>query len=388
MMSEYDYELPDDRIAKVPLKDRASSKLLVAGQGGMETRTFRDLPSLLPKDSFLVLNESKVILARVAVNKKTGGGAEIFCLDPLEPSRDPAVALATHDPVVWNCLVGGKKIVQGDVLMAGDVQFTILKKNGNEAEVRIQWADRQKTFGEILEAIGKIPLPPYLKRDPVAEDQVRYQTVYAKQEGSVAAPTAGLHFTDQVFEDLRKHGHQVEKVCLHVGAGTFKPVSAEDVKDHTMHAERFEVSLQFLKSLHAHLKSGAPVVAVGTTSLRTLESLVWLNERNFAPQWAWKDQPKSDPVQAIGALIKRLEVQNQSKLIAETQILIAPGYDFRIASCLVTNFHQPRSTLLLLVSAFLGDQKGGWKRVYDYALSQGYRFLSFGDSSLLFLGCG
>lgn len=403
LIADYEYALPDERIAKVPLEDRASSKLLVAGPKGIQTHLFKEIPDLLPPKSLVVLNQSKVILARIPVSKKSGGAAEVFCLDPVHPSHDPAITLASKTEVIWNCLIGGKKISEGDILSTDvedtRVQFQIQKKTGNEARVQIRWSPSGTSFGDVLEKIGKLPLPPYLKRDPVDQDQIRYQTVYAKQEGSVAAPTAGLHFTDSVFESMRAKGQSIQKVCLHVGAGTFKPVSSEDANDHAMHAERFEVEIEFLKKLHAQLTSEDPVVAVGTTSLRTLESLVWIGRQilsdaqspYFVSQWAWKD-PKlassGSAVQSIAALITDLESKGQSRLIAETQIMIAPGYAIQVAQALVTNFHQPRSTLLLLVATFLGDARGGWKKVYEYALENGYRFLSFGDSSLLFLGCG
>ena len=406
--SDLDYPLPPESIPDRPLPDRAASKLLYvqASKGSVEHRQFRELPDLLPPHALLVVNNTRVIHARIPVSKPTGGAAEILCISPVAPSRDPALALQARGESTWECLVGGKNIPAGMTLSQSwdgiTLQAEILERRQAEATVRLRWQPANLTLGEFLNQVGKIPLPPYFKRAAESSDEQRYQTVYSKQEGSVAAPTAGLHFTAEVLDQLQAREIGVESVTLHVGAGTFKPVEVEEVEEHPMHAERIDVSIETLRRVRHQLQTGHPVVAVGTTSMRTLESLYWTGVRELRgefleeglpelllDQWDWKrlsaqGAPVSAPVSgadALGALISALETRKETRLQGQTRIMIAPGYPFAICSGLVTNFHQPRSTLLLLVAAFVGKEL--WRRMYAEAIAKGYRFLSYGDSSLL-----
>lgn len=392
---EYRYHLPPERIAAHPLDDRSAAKLLVAREGGgaLEHRSFQDLPSLLPRGALLVINETRVIHGRLPAQKATGGAAEILCLHPLLPSPDPAVALATRGECTWRCLVGGKNIKVGDTLAVPalpGVRAAVLDRPGAEAVVHFSWSGHE-TFAELLGRAGQVPLPPYLKREATEADKSRYQTVYAKAEGSVAAPTAGLHFTPEVLADLRARGMGLEAVTLHVGAGTFKPVEALRAGDHDMHGERVSVAVKTLRALQAALGRGEPIVAVGTTSLRTLESLYWLGVKvlrgeesvTSLGQWEWVmlgSSPLPEPAAALAALIALCEREERSAFEAVTHLMIVPGYEFQMPLGLITNFHQPESTLILLVAAFLPRL---WRQVYDEALLREYRFLSYGDSSLL-----
>ncbi len=394
-IKDYDYPLPNERIAKFPLATRDVSKLLTYKQGKIGASQFHSLDQHLPAKSVLVFNETRVIRARLLFRKKTGALIEIFCLEPMGAISDFQLAFQQQGEVGWKCMVGNAKRWKEESLereLTVDGQPLILRARKLEKledgfKIQFSWEPHTIVFSEIIEQSGLIPLPPYMNREAVAEDATRYQTVYARYDGSVAAPTAGLHFTDALFEKLGSRGIKTEKLTLHVGAGTFKPVSAEHIADHSMHTEKIVVSLDTLRNLHMLVPQ--PIIPVGTTSMRSLESLFWMalklqnGDSGFSvDQW--------DPYQlnvpetfnaekALSILITYLEKENLDNLKGETRLMIAPSYKFRLAKGLITNFHQPKSTLLLLVSAMLGDD---WKEVYQYALDHDFRFLSYGDSCL------
>ena len=394
-IAEYDYPLPDERIAKYPLPKRDSSKLLLYNAGDVSEDTFTSLPTYIPKNSLMVFNNTKVIQARLRFKKATGATIEVFCLEPEQPSDYLQVFQQTKS-CVWQCLVGNSNRWKGGVLSQeikiADSTVTLCVERVSEAaavnSVRFTW-DGGCSFAELLEAAGELPIPPYLNRRTEENDTKTYQTVYSKVKGSVAAPTAGLHFTPAVLEALKTSGIDCEEVTLHVGAGTFKPVKSDIIAEHEMHEEYIEVRLELLKKI---ITAGGTAVAVGTTSVRTLESLYFIGEAvkenpSLSPaelhvgQWTpYNREHTLSTLEALDALVVYMEKNNLVSLHAHTQIMIAPGYTFRIVKAIVTNFHQPKSTLLLLVSAFV---KGDWKKIYDYALSRDFRFLSYGDSSLL-----
>ncbi|WP_210487011.1 S-adenosylmethionine:tRNA ribosyltransferase-isomerase [Rufibacter aurantiacus] len=398
-ISDYTYNLPEERIAQFPLENRDQSKLLLYKNGRISDAQFKDLPSALPFNSLLVFNDTKVVQARLRFQKSTGGMIELFCLEPLEPVREVQQAMQQTYSVVWKCLVGNNKrwrdgrleMPLGPYPADGMLWAERLAPAEEGFAIHFTWSPGHRTFAEILALAGLLPLPPYMNRDAQQTDQERYQTVYASEAGAVAAPTAGLHFTPEVLEQVSAKGHQQAFVTLHVGAGTFKPVKAELMEYHYMHGEQLSVSRAFLHQLLHH--GVKPVIAVGTTSMRTLESLYWLgtglslgilpqeSDELLVPQWFPYEVRTTLSVQeALETLIQHLDRQGLSHLQATTRILIAPGYQFKICTGLVTNFHQPQSTLLLLVSALIGPS---WQKVYKHALANGYRFLSYGDSSLL-----
>ncbi|MBQ1177016.1 MAG: S-adenosylmethionine:tRNA ribosyltransferase-isomerase [Paludibacteraceae bacterium] len=391
-MCNYGYDLPDSRIAKYPLSERDSSKLLFYNKGAIATQTFKDLPTLLPKHSCLVFNNTKVIQARLQFFKQTGSRIEIFCLEPLVPSAYDLVFQQTAT-CTWKCMVGNLKKWKADALVKQVeikgaplcLQAERLQTNGNTSSIRFTWDREDCTFAEVLDAFGELPIPPYLNRDTEESDKTTYQTVYSKIKGSVAAPTAGLHFTDAVLNDVEKAGSKRCEVTLHVGAGTFQPVKSEQIGGHTMHTEVIEVKRDSIALLQQQLGS---IVAVGTTSVRTIESLYYLgcrvasgNTEMVVEQWEpYQDAATLSAYDALQALLDYLDAQGASTLHASTRIIIVPGYTFKLVKALVTNFHQPHSTLLLLLAAFVGED---WRRIYQYALANDYRFLSYGDSSLL-----
>ena len=394
-INDYDYPLPDERIAKFPLPQRDSSKLLVYRNGTLTERRFADIGDELPEDTLFVFNNTKVVRARLIMHKESGARVEVFCLEPHAPA-DYERAFAERGECEWSCIVGNlKKWKDGAVQIPfewGGESYTlrayIAERGTREHIVRFEWS-APMSFGELLEYLGRIPIPPYLNRESEEIDNTRYQTVYSRFEGSVAAPTAGLHFTRPLIESLRERGFSFGEVTLHVGAGTFLPVKDENAAEHPMHTEHFEITLDVLRLLRA--KAGR-VTAVGTTSVRTLESLAalaWRIKNSGTPdcdrvigQWELYDIAADfSGEQAVDTLLDYMERESLSRLKAATQIMITPlGYHFRIVNRIVTNFHQPKSTLLLLVSAYVGDE---WHRIYDYALSHDFRFLSYGDSSLL-----
>jgi S-adenosylmethionine:tRNA ribosyltransferase-isomerase len=424
-IKDYSYELPDERIAKFPLENRDQSKLLIAEPGkSYQEGQYKNLAQFLPSNSFLVFNNTKVVEARILFQKPTGGVIELFCLEPDTIYSDITMAMLQKGRVQWKCLVGGakkwKEAFLEKTIPYQDQQIILKAKRvsqGAEAYIiEFTWSNSQMSFAELLHLAGLIPLPPYLNRVAENSDAERYQTVYAKHDGSVAAPTAGLHFTEQVFESLTLKGIEKDFVTLHVGAGTFKPVKAEAMQDHEMHAEFIDVSFSFIENLISKLNG--PVVPVGTTSMRTLESLYWLGLKTMANpsislaeltvhQWdpyqvnlpgeetqsvfaVIVPENSSSPVAtafaditastALSALLYWMNAKQLTQLITKTQIIIAPGYQFRICSGLITNFHQPQSTLLLLVAALMGDT---WKELYTHAMQHNFRFLSYGDGCLI-----
>ena len=393
-IAEYDYPLPDERIAKYPLAERDTSKLLLYKGGEIREEKFANLPSFIPQGALMVFNNTRVIQARLRFRKETGAQIEVFCLEPEQPADYQQMFQETKE-CVWQCLVGNSSRWKGGVLSQviniGGVDVTLSVERVSSAAVnlvRFFW-DGGFTFAELLEAAGELPIPPYLNRKTEESDKNTYQTVYSKVKGSVAAPTAGLHFTPAVLSALDAAGVQRDEVTLHVGAGTFKPVKSELIADHEMHEEYIEVQRGLLERLVA---AGGAAVAVGTTSVRTLESLYFLGEKVSenplieeselcVGQWEpYNREHTLSTVEALTALLQWLDAKGLDRLHSHTRIMIAPGYTFRIVKAIVTNFHQPKSTLLLLVSAFL---KGDWRKIYDYALSHDFRFLSYGDSSLL-----
>ena len=393
-IAEYDYPLPDERIAKYPLAQRDTSKLLLYKGGVVSEDIFSSLPQHIPHGSLMIFNNTRVIQARLRFRKETGAQVEVFCLEPESPADYQQIFQQTRE-CVWQCLVGNsnrwKSGVLSQVINIGGCDVTLSVERitaGAVNNVRFSW-DGGFSFAELLEAAGELPIPPYLNRRTEENDKNCYQTVYSKVKGSVAAPTAGLHFTPEVLGALCNAGVCCEEVTLHVGAGTFKPVKSELIAEHEMHEEYIEVRVELLEKLIA---AGGNAVAVGTTSVRTLESLYFIGEKVaenpllspdelYVKQWAPYNREHTLPViDALQALVDYLRAHNLAALHSHTQIMIAPGYKFRIVKAIVTNFHQPKSTLLLLVSAFVN---GDWKKIYDYALEHDFRFLSYGDSSLL-----
>ena len=405
LIEEYNYPLPDERIAKYPLAERDQSKLLIYRKGEVGEDKFCHIGEYLPADSLLIYNNTRVIQARLEFHKQSEDGTqgariEIFCLEPLVP-HDYQLSLGSTDGCTWKCMIGNAKkwkagaLALPVVLPSGEEVRLLAEKGvqtGNTFAVSFSWEGASVSFAEILDAVGELPIPPYLNRKTEESDKTTYQTVYSRIKGSVAAPTAGLHFTDNVLNDLRQRGIQTAEVTLHVGAGTFQPVKVADANQHTMHTEIIAVPKATIQTIINNL---GHIVAVGTTSMRTLESLYFLGEQlyttlhNATQHYTTLSVSQFEPYdhehtlstrEALQAIIDYLEQTNQDTLHAETQIMIKPGYTFHIVDQLITNFHQPKSTLLLLVSAFVG---GDWHTIYDYALSHDFRFLSYGDSSIL-----
>lgn len=393
-ISEYNYPLPDERIAKFPLPVRDQSKLLVYRHGEVKEDIFTSLPEYLPKGALMIFNNTKVIQARLHFRKETGAGIEVFCLEPIQPN-DYVLSFQQTQKCSWLCMIGNlKKWKEGTLKREMTVKGNSLILTATRGEVHgtshwidFEWNNPEVTFADILEVFGELPIPPYLNRETQESDKETYQTVYSKIKGSVAAPTAGLHFTERVLDALQTKGVECEELTLHVGAGTFKPVKSEEIAGHEMHTEYISVNKKTIDKLIAH---NGEAIAVGTTSVRTLESLYYIGvtlhnnpEANDLHVTQWqpyenKTQLTSkEALQAISDYLKRHEMET---LHTSTQIIIAPGYNYHIVKAMVTNFHQPQSTLLLLVSAFV---KGDWRTIYDYALSHDFRFLSYGDSSLL-----
>jgi S-adenosylmethionine:tRNA ribosyltransferase-isomerase len=398
-IKDFTYDLPEARIAKFPLEERSAAKLLVYRAGQIQDHAFTELPALLPQRSLLVFNNTRVVQARLYFQRATGSTVEVFCLEPVAPSAEMQLAMQQTHSCTWNCLVGNaRKWKEPELSLAIPLdnqqtgQLTVRKGDRVDDSylIHFSWTPASLTFAEILEKAGNLPLPPYLNRPATATDRQTYQTVYARQDGAVAAPTAGLHFTDQVFRELAAQNIQTQEVTLHVGAGTFKPVKAAEMAGHSMHGEEIYVGTGVIEQLLKHLPD--PVIPVGTTSLRTLESLYWLGVRLLrkpvlvpaelhVSQWLpYENEKVISPERALLALLDFLRLHQLDHIRATTQLLIAPGYSFKLVTGLVTNFHQPESTLLLLVSALIGND---WRKVYHHALQHGYRFLSYGDSSLL-----
>ena len=396
-IADFNYPLPDERIAKYPLAERDHSKLLVYRDGQVSEDVFYRIGDYIAPDSLLIYNNTRVIQARLEFHKATGARIEIFCLEPIAP-HDYQLSLGSTTGCTWKCMVGNVKKFNVECLMFNVERLGITLRAykeqtmGNTFAIRFEWDGDNISFAEILDAAGELPIPPYLNRKTEESDKTTYQTVYSRIKGSVAAPTAGLHFTDKVLEDLRGRGIETDEVTLHVGAGTFLPVKTADANEHTMHTEIIAVPKSTIEHI---IRKLGKIVAVGTTSMRTLESLYFIGKQlvesrktkvesihvgQFEP---YEDVQRTNvpcTKDALQAIVDYLEATGQETLHAETQIMIKPGYTFRIVDQLITNFHQPQSTLLLLVSAFVG---GDWKTIYEYALSHDFRFLSYGDSSIL-----
>ncbi len=400
-LSEYLYELPNDRIAFVPLEQRDQSKLLVVNtiDESISHHTFRDLIQLLPQNSTIFANSSKVLFARIAANKSTGGKAEIFLTEPIAPTSEYNTALAMKETVRWKGIIGGKHIRANGVLISEinnqKLHFTIIEKEDNKAIIEFNPAEVNLTVHEMLNAFGQVPLPPYIKRNNNPNDKHTYQTVYANLEGSVAAPTAGLHFTKEMLEELKASGRELNELTLHVGLGTFKPIDTDNLEEFDMHSERIIINRINLEKILDALSKKQNIVAVGTTSARILESIYWLactvmeNPNNtllydtdvFEQDYPYSSNPKPTPSDAIAALLQYFKENGIEELTLRTKLLIVPTYEFKIVNILITNFHQPHSTLILLVAAFLGREL--WHRAYSEALEKEYRFLSYGDANLL-----
>lgn len=403
-INDFTYTLPADRIAGYPLPRRDDSRLLVYREGILTGDHYKNIAAHIPAGSLLLFNNSKVIEARLLFQKPTGGVIELFCLEPDRQYPDIASAMLQRGKVYWQCLVGGaSKWKPGQILEkkidtgTGDLilNASYVEKKAGCFVIELSWRPSHLSFAEVLHLAGAIPLPPYIKRNAETSDAERYQTIYARHDGSVAAPTAGLHFSDTIFNTLAEKNIHTDFITLHVGAGTFKPVKSETMREHDMHAEYIVVSRQTIENLLHHLND--TIVAVGTTSLRTIESLYWLGVKGMdgsekmaggnmltLDQWEVYDLPQQDipPATALQNLLAWMDATQTERLTAKTKIIIAPGYRFRIATALITNFHQPQSTLLLLVAALVGKK---WREIYAYALQHGFRFLSYGDGCLLWV---
>lgn len=394
-IEDFNYTLPDERIAKYPLPERDGSKLLIYKDGIVSHRSFRNISELLPEDSLMIFNDTKVVPARLHFQRDTGAHIEIFCLEPVVPEEYVSM-FAVTDRCRWKCIVGNVKRWKGDTLslynpMENEIvgrmglKADLVERDGETSVVEFRWSDGSP-FSKVLEVSGSVPIPPYLNRDTEQIDLERYQTLYARFRGSVAAPTAGLHFTESVLESIRNHSIETETVCLHVGAGTFLPVKSSLVSEHNMHREPFVVTRALLNKLIS--KKGS-LIAVGTTSVRTLESLYYVGVKCLedgvpSDVCQWDPYTREYPyslTESLEAIVRYLDENSLEELKIGTRIIIVPGYKFKVVDVLVTNFHQPQSTLLLLISAFID---GDWKRIYNYALDNDFRFLSYGDSSVLF----
>ena len=401
-ISDFDYNLPEEKIAIYPLEKRDESKLLIYKNGEITEDIYRNIAAHLPEKSFLVFNDTKVIKARILFQKKTGSVIEIFCLEPHEKIKDYAVVLQQKNFVRWKCMIGGagkwkEKYLEKTILINNEeviLKAGLVEKLSDAYVVELSWNPGNYSFAEIIEQAGITPLPPYIKRKAEESDTKTYQTIYSAHEGSVAAPTAGLHFTTAIFSTLKNKNIDTGFVTLHVGAGTFKPVKSEKMEQHEMHAEWIDVSTNFIQQLIQNISHG--VFCVGTTSIRTIESLYWMGFKTYLnpkiefenlkiKQWdVYENDFQNNNCtaeEALKSLLFYLQNRKTERLFIQTQIIIAPGYQFKIAKGMITNFHQPKSTLLLLVAAMIGEK---WRKIYDYALKNEFRFLSYGDGCLIF----
>lgn len=396
-LEEYDYLLPAEKIPQYPLRERDMSKLLVYEKGKITDTLFNNIHSYIKPDSLLIFNNTKVIKARLLFRKESGAGIEVFCLEPVDPP-DYALSFLSRQPVEWKCIIGNLRkwkdgIIKLEFVINGRKSVLSAEQRGKSGEaliIRFTWDLPDPTFGEVIESAGIVPLPPYINRKAEQEDTLRYQTIYSLVRGSVAAPTAGLHFTEDVLRKLQSGGISMAELTLHVGAGTFRPVKSDTIRDHEMHTEHFFISDVTVEKL---IKNSGKIVAVGTTSLRAIESLYWLglklqpgseilNNQLFVNQWEpYTQQAGLRPVDSLENILRYMQTKKMEKVHIATRIIIVPGYQFKLTDGLITNFHLPGSTLLLLVSAFTGSD---WKRIYYYAMENDFRFLSYGDSSLLY----
>jgi S-adenosylmethionine:tRNA ribosyltransferase-isomerase len=401
-INDFDYHLPEEKIAVYPLPERDQSKLLIYQNGNISEDIYRNIADHLPEKSFLVFNDTKVIKARILFRKPTGAVIEIFCLEPYEKINDYAVVLQQKNSTRWKCMIGGagkwkEKYLEKKLIINGNeiiLKAELVEKLTDAYVVELTWNPGNYSFAEIIEHAGETPLPPYIKRKAEESDAERYQSIYSHYEGSVAAPTAGLHFTEHIFSSFSKKNIERGFVTLHVGAGTFKPVKSANMEGHEMHSEWIDVSTKFIEQLIQNISHG--VFCVGTTSVRTVESLYWMGLKTFINreiefddlkinQWEVYEEElfkaNLSAKESLTSLLNYLTNKNLNRLFIQTQIIIAPGYEFKITKGIITNFHQPKSTLLLLVSAMIGEK---WREMYEYALSHQFRFLSYGDGCLLF----
>jgi S-adenosylmethionine:tRNA ribosyltransferase-isomerase len=391
-INDFNYELPKESIAKFPLEKRSTSKLLIFKDNEIIHKNFSDIPNYLNENFFLVRNSTKVIYARLKAQKETGGKAEILCVEPISPSNDPQISLMAKNENTWKCIIGGSRINKGSKLLIPELSninlsAVVIEKENNTGIVKFTWLS-DLTFAELLQRAGEIPLPPYLDRNAEENDKNTYQTVYAKSEGSVAAPTAGLHFDDEIISKLELGNVKILDLVLHVGPGTFLPI-AEEIKNHKMHEEMIFINSEFIDCLISELNLGKKLTAVGTTTLRTLESLYWYGVKlseNSNAEFSINQYEAFERKNNLSFLDSLKNIQSKHKndnvIIGKTSIFILPGYPINTAEVLITNFHQPKSTLLLLISSFIGNEQR--KQIYASALENNYRFLSYGDSSILF----
>lgn len=402
-INNFSYELPNERIAAFPLAERDASKLLVYKEGGIQQDIYKNIAAHIPSDSLLVFNNTKVIQARILFQKDTGGVVEIFCLEPYEAIKEYNIIMAKKQCIRWKCMIGGagkwksgsltKQIITAQKEEI-TLSATLVEKLSDAYVVELSWQPASLSFAEVLAYFGDMPLPPYIKRKATIADKERYQTIYAQHQGSVAAPTAGLHFTNTIFGSFANKNITQAFVTLHVGAGTFKPVKADNMLGHEMHSEWMDVSIDTIEQLINNTKN--TIIAVGTTSLRTIESLYWMGVKaTLTPQittadlmikqWDVYESPLQQTnftrKEALESLLSWMKLNKLQQVFLPTQILIAPGYQYKVAEAIITNFHQPHSTLLLLVAAAVGDD---WKKIYEYAMENDFRFLSYGDGCLLF----
>ncbi len=403
-IDDFDYNLPEEKIAVYPLAQRDESKLLIYKNGHIKEDIYRNIADHLPKNSFLIFNDTKVIKARILFKKITGAVIEIFCLEPYEKINDYAVVLSQKKSTKWKCMIGGagkwkEKFLEKEIQIDTNkivLKAQLVEKLSDAYVVELSWDPGDYSFAEIINHAGETPLPPYIKRKAEASDSEKYQTIYSHYEGSVAAPTAGLHFTKEIFSSLKKKNIDTGFVTLHVGAGTFKPVKSSSMEGHEMHAEWIDVPVKFIRQLTENLSND--IFCVGTTSVRTVESLYWMGVKTFLypeikfeqlriNQWEIYEEElfktNLSANKSLTSLCNYLITKNLNRLFIQTQIIIAPGYSYKITNGIITNFHQPKSTLLLLVAAMIGDN---WKKMYEYALKNNFRFLSYGDGSLIYKG--
>ena len=398
-LEDFDYHLDKDRIAFYPTEKRTDSRLLYynGNEDKIHHKKFEDIIDLIPPNSLLILNKTKVIQARMHFKKPSGGLVELLLVEPVFPSNDPVITLANRKNCIWECIIGGRKVNEGMVLTCDlpnlSLKAEVISREINTGKIGFSWED-DRTFSEIIDAFGSMPLPPYISREAGDEDKIRYQTVFAKEDGSIAAPTAGLHFTHEILKKLAENGVKESELTLHVGPGTFLPVESNDITEHKMHSEQIYVSLDTIQSIIEVLKSGNKLICVGTTSLRTIESLYWYGLKMLrnvgskfnidVEQWEpYQDHDELTPLVVMEKIKEYMVGMKIDRISGRTRILIVPGYQFKLVNGLITNFHLPKSTLILLVASFIG--KNQWKKIYDEALKEKYRFLSYGDSNFLLL---
>lgn len=403
-LEDYNYHLPNDKIADFPRNNRLDSKLLYSDLSNQSIShyTFSSLNELIPQNSLLILNSTKVIMARLYMKKPSGGKIELLLIEPLSPSIDPAIIMSNHEKCIWKCMIGGKKVKEGLTLEylndnIYDFKAEVLKKYDNYGEIQFTWNEKY-SFSQILTELGKLPLPPYLEREAEESDKYRYQTVYAKSDGSVAAPTAGLHFTEELINSMKFKGIKFSQLILHVGPGTFLPVSSDNLSNHIMHEERCIISQSTILAIYENLKFNRNIIAVGTTSVRTLETIYWIGLKKYyglidsiddfelfqtEPYELTEKFDVVNPLIIFELVSEFMEQENLPYISGKTSLFIVPGYNFKIINGLITNYHLPKSTLVLLVAALTSHKH--WKDIYNSALDNDYKFLSYGDSSFLFL---